>query len=132
MATSASFTTKISKLIYLIFSDALKCRLPDSDTYNKDMVFAYIAAGCAGIIDWWVKTGCSETEEAIAKKLTHLASITIIFKYIRPDALSLALVSFSAWFCPLHKVQKSEHSLFAIRSYQEVTNGNTQSHECRH
>ncbi len=77
MATSASFTTKISRLIYLKFSDVLKSRLPDSDSYNKDMVFAYIAAGCAGVIDWWVKTGYSEPEEAIAKKLTHLASITI-------------------------------------------------------
>ena len=45
--------------------------------YSKDMVFAYIAGSCAGIIDYWAKSGYKEKEEAIAAKLTTLASSTI-------------------------------------------------------
>lgn len=76
-STASTFTAKISRLIYLSFSTLLMPRIPDNADMDKSIVFAYIAGGCAGIIDYWAKSGYKENEEAIAAKLTTLASSTI-------------------------------------------------------
>ena len=75
--TASTFTAKISRLIYLSFSTLLMPRIPDNADMDKSIVFAYIAGGCAGIIDYWAKSGYKENEEAIAAQLTTLASSTI-------------------------------------------------------
>ena len=77
ISATGTFTSKISTLIYLKFASFLEPRIPSNSEYSKDIVFAYIAGGCAGIIDYWVKSGYKENEEAIAAKLTALASSTI-------------------------------------------------------
>ena len=76
-STASTFTAKISRLIYLSFSTLLMPRIPDNADMDKSIVFAYIAGGCAGIIDYWAKSGYKENEEAIAAQLTTLASSTI-------------------------------------------------------
>lgn len=75
--TASTFTAKISRLIYLRFSTLLMPRIPDNADMDKSIVFTYIAGGCAGIIDYWAKSGYKENEEAIAAQLTTLASSTI-------------------------------------------------------
>lgn len=77
ISTVSTFTSKISTLIYTKFSTFLEPEIPSNSEYSKDLVFAYIAGGCAGIIDYWAKSGYKENEEAIAAKLTTLASSTI-------------------------------------------------------
>lgn len=77
ISTASTFTSKISTLIYTKFSTFLEPEIPSNSGYSKDLVFAYIAGGCAGIIDYWAKSGYKENEEAIAAKLTTLASSTI-------------------------------------------------------
>ena len=77
ISATGTFTSKISTLIYLKFASFLEPRIPNNSEYSKDIVFADIAGGCAGIIDYWLKSGYKENEEAIAAKLTTLASSTI-------------------------------------------------------
>ena len=77
LSSSSSFTSKISTLIYEKFASMVSSKIPEKYSANNDMIFAYIAGGSAGIIDYWIKSGCKEKEEAIAVTLTTLASSII-------------------------------------------------------
>lgn len=77
LSSSSSFTSKISTLIYEKFASMVASKIPEKYSANNDMIFAYIAGGSAGIIDYWLKSGCKEKEETIAATLTTLASSTI-------------------------------------------------------
>ena len=75
--TASSFSKKISMMIYENFSKHLNPLLPDCSEEEKGLIFAYVAAGSAGIIDYWMYTGCKEKEEVIAEKIQQLTSSTI-------------------------------------------------------
>ncbi|MBE5910416.1 TetR/AcrR family transcriptional regulator [Pseudobutyrivibrio sp.] len=77
MSTASSFTSKISSMIYQNFSTYMNSKITCVSDEDKNIVFAYIAAGCAGIIDYWIKGGYKESEEIIASKLTTITSSTI-------------------------------------------------------
>lgn len=75
--TTSSFSKKISMMIYENFSKYLDPKLPNMSPEEKGLVFAYVAAGSAGIIDYWMNTNCKEKEEVIAEKIQQLTSSTI-------------------------------------------------------
>lgn len=76
-ASATSFTSKVSRIIYSKFSEIIKSDIPKSSTLGQDMIFAYIAGGCAGIIDYWAKTGFKENEKELSQKLRLMANSTI-------------------------------------------------------
>ena len=71
------FTSEITTLIYLKFSGYIDPLIPPESKLSKSIVFSYISSGAAGIIDYWVKTGYKETEEAIAEIIIQLTSSTL-------------------------------------------------------
>lgn len=75
--TTSSFSKKISMMIYENFSKYLDPKLPNMSPEEKGLIFAYVAAGSAGIIDYWMNTNCKEKEEEIAEKIQRLTSSTI-------------------------------------------------------
>ncbi|MCR5396738.1 MAG: TetR/AcrR family transcriptional regulator [Lachnospiraceae bacterium] len=75
--TTSSFSKKISMMIYENFSKYLDPKLPNMSPEEKGLIFAYVAAGSAGIIDYWMNTNCKEKEEVIAEKIQRLTSSTI-------------------------------------------------------
>ncbi|WP_029319085.1 TetR/AcrR family transcriptional regulator [Butyrivibrio sp. AE3004] len=74
---ASSFTDKISRLVYCKFSNFINPMIPAKSNIEKEVIFSYIAAGSAGVIDYWIKSGYKENEEAIAKKISLLASSTL-------------------------------------------------------
>lgn len=76
-ASATSFTSKVSRIIYSKFSEIIKSDIPKSSTLDQDMIFAYIAGGCAGIVDYWAKTGFKEDEKELSQKLRLMANSTI-------------------------------------------------------
>ncbi|MCR5101508.1 MAG: TetR family transcriptional regulator C-terminal domain-containing protein [Butyrivibrio sp.] len=76
-ATASNFTSKVSRIIYSRFSNIIKCDMPQIPDLNQDMIFAYVAGGCAGIIDYWAKTGFKESEKNLAQKLRLMSYSTI-------------------------------------------------------
>lgn len=74
---ASSFTDKISRLVYCKFSSFIEPMIPIKSDIEKAVVFSYIAAGSAGVIDYWIKTGYKENEKSIAKKISLLASATL-------------------------------------------------------
>ncbi len=77
IANSSNFISKISRLIYGKFYAVIEPNLPASSEMDKNMIFSYIAGGCAGLVDYWAKTGFKENEKDLAKRLRSLASSTI-------------------------------------------------------
>ncbi|WP_026658540.1 TetR/AcrR family transcriptional regulator [Butyrivibrio sp. AC2005] len=74
---ASSFTDKISRLVYCKFSSFIEPMIPIKSNIEKVVVFSYIAAGSAGVIDYWIRTGYKENEKSIAKKISLLASATL-------------------------------------------------------
>ncbi|MCR4588182.1 MAG: TetR family transcriptional regulator C-terminal domain-containing protein [Lachnospiraceae bacterium] len=75
--SASTFTSRISGILYSRFSALIKDQLPNSPDLDPDMIFAYIAGGCAGIVEYWVRSGFPEEERAISHKMRTLASSTI-------------------------------------------------------
>ena len=75
--TTSNFSKKIAMMIYENFSRHLEPLLPHCSEEEKALIFAYVAAGSAGIIDYWMNTNCKEKEEVIAEKIQQLTSSTI-------------------------------------------------------
>jgi AcrR family transcriptional regulator len=71
------FSRKISVLLYNRFSDAFVKYADESTGLKKDVMFAYISAGSAGIIDYWSQTGFRENEETIASYILKLSNSTL-------------------------------------------------------
>ena len=71
------FSRRISLLLYNRFSDALGDHADKSSMLKKDVLFAYISAGSAGIIDYWSRTGFKENEETIASYIMNLSDSTL-------------------------------------------------------
>ena len=71
------FSKKIVFLFYDHFSEALSVYADSDPDLNKDILFAYISAGSAGVIDYWNKSGFAESEEEIADKILKLAKMTL-------------------------------------------------------
>ena len=76
-AGSSAFTAKISAMIYSRFSIPTDSVPPETTAQDRAMLFSYIAGGSAGIMDYWIKTGCKEKEEYVAKRIILLASSTM-------------------------------------------------------
>ncbi len=77
IANSSSFISKISRLIYRKFYSIIEPKLPGSSETDKNMIFSYIVGGCAGLVDYWAKTGFKENEKDLAKKLRSISMVTI-------------------------------------------------------
>ncbi len=77
IANSSSFISRISRLIYGKFYAIIEPNLPESSEMDKKMMFSYIAGGCAGLIDYWAKTGFKENEKELAKKLRFISMATM-------------------------------------------------------
>ena len=73
----ALFSQKISVLFYNKFSCILDKYVNAGSKSQKDILFAYISAGSAGIIDYWSKSGFVEDEKVIAKSILSLAKATL-------------------------------------------------------
>ena len=71
------FSRRISLLLYNRFSDALGKFADENSEPKRDVLFAYISAGSAGIIDYWSQTGFQESEEAIASYILKLSNSTL-------------------------------------------------------
>ena len=74
---SSGFISKIADLIYELFSDSMIQYEKESSGITKDILFSYISAGSAGIIEYWCKSGYKESEEDIARSILSLASSTL-------------------------------------------------------
>ncbi len=74
---ASNFTLKISTLIHKKFSKFIDPHVTNLSQNDKTILFSYLAGGSAGIIDYWIKTGFTESEEAIAERIIQLASSTI-------------------------------------------------------
>ncbi len=77
IANSSSFISKISRLLYNKFYAIIEPKLPGASEMDKKMIFSYIAGGCAGLVDYWAKTGFKENEKDLAKKLRSISTVTI-------------------------------------------------------
>jgi AcrR family transcriptional regulator len=73
----SEFSRKIVFLFYDHFSKALEIYANSDSDLNKEVLFAYISAGSAGVIDYWNKSGFTESEEQIATKILKLAKMTL-------------------------------------------------------
>ncbi len=71
------FISKITVLVYEMFSDYMIPHEKEISGINKDMLFSYISAGSAGIIEYWCRSGYKESEEDIARSIITLASCTL-------------------------------------------------------
>ena len=76
-SSQSYFSTEISKLIYTKFAKYLDPMIPSYSNLSRDVVFAYVSSGAAGIIDYWVKTNYKKTEEEVAGLIIQLASSTL-------------------------------------------------------
>jgi AcrR family transcriptional regulator len=74
---SSGFTSKISDMLYEMFSNSMSPYENLSSGITKDILFSYISAGSAGIIENWCKSGYKESEEDIAHSIIFLASTTL-------------------------------------------------------
>ncbi|WP_026525069.1 TetR/AcrR family transcriptional regulator [Butyrivibrio sp. MB2005] len=73
----SEFSKKLVLLFYDHFSEALSVYADSAPDLNKEVLFAYISAGSAGVIDYWNKSGFAESEEQIAAKILKLAKMTL-------------------------------------------------------
>ena len=74
---SSGFISKIANMIYELFSDSLMQYEKEDSGITKDILFSYISAGSAGIIEYWCRSGYKESEEDIARSIINLASCTL-------------------------------------------------------
>jgi AcrR family transcriptional regulator len=74
---STGFISKISGLVYELFSDFVLPHEKEMTGITKDILFSYISAGSAGIIEYWCRSGYKESEEDIARSIITLASCTL-------------------------------------------------------
>ena len=74
---STGFISKISGLVYELFSDFMLPHEKEMTGITKDILFSYISAGRAGIIEYWCRSGYKENEEDIARSIITLASCTL-------------------------------------------------------
>lgn len=74
---STGFISKISNLVYDLFSDFMIPHEKEISGITKDILFSYISAGSAGIIEYWCRSGYKESEEDIARSIITLASSTL-------------------------------------------------------
>lgn len=74
---STGFISKISGLVYELFSDFMLPHEKEMTGITKDILFSYISAGSAGIIEYWCRSGYKESEEDIARSIITLASCTL-------------------------------------------------------
>ena len=74
---STGFISKISGLVYELFSDFMLPHEKEMTGITKDILFSYISAGSAGIIEYWCRSGYKENEEDIARSIITLASCTL-------------------------------------------------------
>ena len=74
---STGFISKISGLVYGLFSDFMLPHEKEMTGITKDILFSYISAGSAGIIEYWCRSGYKESEEDIARSIITLASCTL-------------------------------------------------------
>ena len=74
---STGFISKISNLVYELFSDFMIPHEKEISGITKDILFSYISAGSAGIIEYWCRSGYKESEEDIARSIITLASSTL-------------------------------------------------------
>lgn len=74
---STGFISKISGLVYELFSDFMLPHEKEMTGITKDILFSYISAGSAGIIEYWCRSGYKESEEDIAHSIITLASYTL-------------------------------------------------------
>lgn len=74
------FSERITKLFYNRFSGLLEKSISKEKNMSTDMLFSYISAGSAGVIDYWSKSGFHESEEEIAKAILDLTRRTINLK----------------------------------------------------
>ena len=74
---STGFISKISVLVYELFSDFMLPHEKEMTGITKDILFSYISAGSAGIIEYWCRSGYKESEEDIARSIITLASCTL-------------------------------------------------------
>ncbi len=77
MHTAATFTSKMTAMIYHNFSVYMKSQIKNVPEDEQDIIFSYIAAGCAGIIDYWVKTDYIMDVTLVADKMKRLSAVTI-------------------------------------------------------
>ncbi len=77
IANSSNFISRISRLLYNKFYAIIEPKLPRSSETDKKMMFSYIVGGCAGLVDYWAKTGFKENEKDLAKKLRSISTVTI-------------------------------------------------------
>gem|GEM_PF-219601 len=77
MHTAAKFTSKMTSMIYHNFSVYMKSQIKNVPEDEQDIIFSYIAAGCAGIIDYWVKTDYKMDVTLVADKMKRLSAVTI-------------------------------------------------------
>lgn len=75
--SGSEFSKKLVLLFYDHFSEALSVYADSDPDLNKEVLFAYISAGSAGVIDYWNKSGFAEPEEQIAAKILKLAKMTL-------------------------------------------------------
>ena len=74
---ASSFTDKISRLVYNKFSTFIDPMIQSKSNIEKEIIFSYIAAGSAGIINYWIKSGYKENEETISKNISLLVTSTL-------------------------------------------------------
>ena len=74
---STGFISKITGLVYELFSDFMLPHEKEMTGITKDILFSYISAGSAGIIEYWCRSGYKESEEDIARSIITLASCTL-------------------------------------------------------
>ena len=74
---STGFISKITGLVYELFSDFVLPHEKEMTGITKDILFSYISAGSAGIIEYWCRSGYKESEEDIARSIITLASCTL-------------------------------------------------------
>lgn len=65
-----SFAYMASKMIYEHFTQSANGRERQED----EILFSYVAAGSAGIMDHWIRSGAKASEEEVAEKIIRLGS----------------------------------------------------------
>ena len=73
----SGFTLKISTMLFSKLSEFVDPYAKTQSQDEKVILYSYLAGGSAGVINYWLKTGFKEKEEAIAEKIIQLTSSTI-------------------------------------------------------
>ena len=73
----SGFTLKISTMLFSKLSEFVYPYAKTQSQDEKVILYSYLAGGSAGVINYWLKTGFKEKEEAIAEKIIQLTSSTI-------------------------------------------------------